>query len=72
MKIKAKRTKNGFLIPLINGLEDKEEILVEIKEKLAKTEFLEFLYEIYGGKENICKSKDEEMLEHALREKYGL
>jgi len=38
MKIKAKRTKDEFLIPLINELEDKEEILIEIKEEKVNME----------------------------------
>ena len=72
MRVKARRTKDGFLIPLIQGFEDKEEIEVEIKEKIGKTEFLEFLYEIYKGRENISKLTDEEALENALGEKYGI
>ena len=36
------------------------------------TEFLEFLYEIYKGKNNISALSDEEALEDALRDKYGL
>ncbi|GAB6072761.1 hypothetical protein JCM14244_11380 [Venenivibrio stagnispumantis] len=71
MKIKAKRVKEGFLIPLVDELKDKEEILVEIKEE-ESTEFLDFLKKIYGDKENISKISDEEALENALREKYGL
>ncbi|MCX7760501.1 MAG: hypothetical protein N2Z81_04870 [Hydrogenothermaceae bacterium] len=31
MRVKAKRVKEGFLIPLIKGFEDKEEIEVEIE-----------------------------------------
>jgi len=73
MKIKAKRVKDGFLIPLIDGLKDKEEIEVEIKVKEEKsTEFLDFLRRIYSGKENISKITDEEALEDALKDKYGL
>jgi hypothetical protein len=71
MKIKAKRVKEGFLIPLVDELKDKEEIIVEIKEEKS-TEFLDFLKKIYGDKENISKISDEEALENALREKYGL
>jgi hypothetical protein len=71
MKIKAKRVKEGFLIPLVDELKDKEEIIVEIKEE-ESTEFLDFLKKIYGDKENISKISDEEALENALREKYGL
>ncbi len=70
IKVKAKRVKNGFLIPLVKGLEDKEEIEVEIKGET--TEFVEFLKKIYSGKENISKTSDEEALEDALRYKYGL
>lgn len=40
MKVKAKRVKDGFLIPLIVGLEDREEIEVEIIEQTAKEESL--------------------------------
>ncbi len=40
IKVKAKRVKNGFLIPLVKGLENKEEIEVEIKGET--TEFVEF------------------------------
>jgi len=36
------------------------------------TEFLEFLYGIYKGKNNISALSDEEALEDALRDKYGL
>jgi hypothetical protein len=68
MKIKAKRVKEGFLIPLVDELKDKEEIIVEIKEE-ESTEFLDFLKKIYGDKENISKISDEEALENALREK---
>lgn len=32
MRLKAKRIRDGFLIPMIHGLEDKEEIEVEIKD----------------------------------------
>jgi hypothetical protein len=72
MKIKAKRTKDGFFIPLIDQLKDKEEIIVEIYKEPSRTEFVEFLYKIYDGKDNISKFSDEEMLNKALREKYGL
>jgi UV DNA damage repair endonuclease len=71
MKLKAKRVKDGFLIPLIDELKDKDEIEVEIKEKKS-TEFLDFLKKVYSGKENISKITDEEALEDALRDKYGL
>jgi len=71
MKIKAKRVKDGFLIPLIDELKDKEEIIVEIKEE-ESTEFLDFLKKVYGDRENISKISDEDALENALREKYGL
>ena len=71
MKVKAKRVKEGFLIPLIEELKDKKEIIVEIKEDNS-TEFLDFLKKVYGNKENISKLSDEEVLEDALREKYGL
>ena len=70
MKLKAKRVKDGFFIPMIKGLENKEEIEVEIIEE--ETEFLKFLENIYKGKENISKLTDEGALEDALREKYGL
>jgi len=50
---------------------DKEEILVEIKEK-ESTEFLYFLKKVYGNKENISTKSDEEALEKALKEKYRL
>jgi len=72
MKIKAKRTKDGFLIPLIKGLEEKEEIEVEIKEEIKTTAFLKFLNQIYGGRENISTLPDEEALENELRNKYAL
>ena len=36
------------------------------------TEFLSFLYKIYDGKENVSNLSDEEALEDALRDKYGL
>jgi len=72
MKVKAKRTKDGFLIPLIKELEDKEEIEVEIKEEIKTTEFLEFLYQIYEGRENISTLPDEEALENELKNKYAL
>ncbi|RUM50239.1 MAG: hypothetical protein DSY47_02195 [Hydrogenothermus sp.] len=71
MKVKAKRVKEGFLIPLIDELQDKEEIIVEIIED-DSTKFLDFLKKVYYGKENISKISDEEALENALREKYGL
>ena len=71
MRVKAKRVKEGFLIPLVDELQDKEEIIVEIKED-DSTEFLDFLKRVYSGKENISKISDEEALEDALREKYGL
>jgi len=50
---------------------DKEKIEEEIKEEKS-TEFLYFLKKIYGNKENISKILDEEALEKALKEKYGL
>jgi len=50
---------------------DKEEIVKKIKEK-EFTEFLDFLKKIYGNKENISIILDEEALEKALKEKYGL
>jgi len=71
MKIKAKRVKEGFLIPLVDELKDKEEIIVEIKEE-ESTEFLDFLKKVYGDRENISKISDENALENALREKYGI
>ncbi|WP_457642107.1 hypothetical protein [Persephonella sp.] len=71
MKVKAKRVKEGFLIPLIDELKDKEEIVVEIEEETS-TEFLDFLKKVYSGKENVSKIPDEEALEDALREKYEL
>ncbi len=71
MKVKARRVKDGFLIPLIEELKDKEEIEVEIKID-QNTEFLKFLEKVYSGKENISKITDEEALEDALRDKYGL
>jgi len=61
-----------------------EEVLSEVEAENSKvgldiglksektTEFLKFLYEIYGGKENISSLSDEEALEDALRDKYGL
>jgi hypothetical protein len=61
MKIKSKRVNEGFLIPLVDELKDKEEIIVEIKEE-ESTEFLGFLKKIYGDKENISKISDEEAL----------
>jgi len=42
-----------------------------VKEVCA-TEFLNFLNKIYRGKENISELSDEEALEDALRDKYGL
>jgi len=50
MKIKAKRTKDGFLIPLIKGLEDKEETLVEITEEKveAKKSFCEEISSLFS------------------------
>ena len=71
MKVKARRVKDGFLIPLIEELKDKEEIEVEIKID-QNTEFLKFLEKVYSDKENISKITDEEALEDALRDKYGL
>ncbi|GAB6072779.1 hypothetical protein JCM14244_11560 [Venenivibrio stagnispumantis] len=50
---------------------DKEEIVEEIKEE-KYTEFLYFLKKVYGNKENISTKSDEEALEKALKEKYGL
>jgi DNA-binding transcriptional regulator LsrR (DeoR family) len=71
MKLKAKRVKDGFLIPLIDELKDKDEIEVEIKEEKS-TEFLDFLEKVYSNGKNISKITDEEALEDALRDKYGL
>jgi len=48
-----------------NGKETK----LEVKER---TEFLRFLHKVYEGRENISKLSDEEALEDALRDKYGL
>lgn len=74
MRVKAKRVKGGFLIPLLSGLENKKEIEVEIKEEFKEesTAFLRYLSEIYGGRENISKLTDEEALESALKDKYEL
>lgn len=74
MRVKAKRVKEGFLIPLINGFEDKEEIEVEIELEIKETDtdFLKFLSKIYRGRENISKIPDEKALEEGLRGKYGL
>ncbi|MGQ9623680.1 MAG: hypothetical protein ACUVTO_09735 [Candidatus Caldatribacteriaceae bacterium] len=69
MKLKAKRVKDGFLIPLVEELKDREEVEVEI---VQKNEFLEFLKKVYNGRENISRTTDEKALEKALEEKYGL
>ena len=69
MKVKAKRVKEGFLIPLIDELKDKEEIVVEIEEETS-TEFLDFLKKVYRGKGNVSKIPDEEALEDILNRKY--
>lgn len=70
MRVKAKKIKDGFLIPLIDRFKDKDEIEVEIYEE--ETDFLRFLREFYGGRENISKLSDEEALEIELRDKYEL
>lgn len=70
MKVKAKRVEGGFLIPLIEELKDKDEIVVEIEE--PSTDFLGFLKKIYKGKENVSELEDEEALRGALKEKYDL
>lgn len=69
MKVKAKKVKERFLIPLKDELKDKEEIVVEIKEE-PSTEFLDFLKKVYGGKENLSKITNEGALEDALEKKY--
>lgn len=70
MRVKAKKVKEGFLIPLIDKFKDMEEIEVEIIEK--ETDFLKFLRRFYEGRKNISKISDEEALEIALRDKYEL
>ncbi|WP_142935288.1 hypothetical protein [Balnearium lithotrophicum] len=58
---------------MLKGLENKQEMEVEIKDKTEKeplTEFLQYLSEIYGGRENISNLTDEEALEYVLRSKY--
>ncbi|WP_297890135.1 hypothetical protein [Sulfurihydrogenibium sp.] len=71
MRVKAKRTQDGFLIPLIDEYRDKDEIEVEIVDEFS-TDFLIFLKELYEGKENIFKNSDDEVLSDELKHKYGL
>jgi len=54
---------------LMDEFRDREETKLKAKES---TEFLRFLHKVYEGKENISKLSDEEALEDALRDKYGL
>lgn len=54
---------------LVDELRDEKKTRLEIGKN---TEFLRFLYKVYKGKENISRLSDEEALEDALRDKYGL
>ena len=54
---------------LADEFKDRKETKLKSKES---TEFLKFLHKVYKGKENISKLSDEEALEDALRDKYGL
>ena len=45
MRLKAKRTKDGFLIPLLDELKDKDEILVDIKEDVKTQHTEEYIKE---------------------------
>jgi len=72
MKIKAIRVENGFFIPLIPELEDRQEIIIEIPEKEKYTEFVDFLYKIYHNKDNISNITDDQVIIDALKEKYEL
>ncbi|WP_297213235.1 MULTISPECIES: hypothetical protein [Thermodesulfovibrio] len=49
MRLKAKRVKGGFMIPMIKGFENKEEIEVEIRNELGiEKTFTEKLWETVG------------------------
>ena len=79
IKVIAKKTKNGFLIPIINELkqyknEDLElEIeILSIRKRSEITPFLKFLEDIYGI--NFVSNKilnDKEALKIVLGDKYG-
>ena len=63
----------GVKIKKVSSELENNNIGLDVELKFGKTtEFLEFLYQIYRGKENISSSSDEEALEDALKDKYGL
>ncbi len=74
MRVKAKRTKDGFLIPLINELKDKDEILVEIKEDVKTQHTEKYIKETWreiGMNTHSANRNDDEYLYEAAWEFYN-
>jgi hypothetical protein len=71
MKEKAKRAKGEFLIPSIQGLEDKEKITLEIKEEIKedKTSFCELISSLFSKLPSEIVDWKKEWQKH-LEEKY--
>ncbi len=76
MKVKAKRVKDGFLIPLIEELKDKDEIVVEIKESAKQKqewsdEYIEKHWRKLGMNTNSPDTDDDERLYEAAERFYS-
>ena len=76
MKVKAKRVKDGFLIPLIEELKDKDEIVVEIKESAKQKhewsdEYIEKHWRELGMNTNSTDADDDDRLYEAAVRFYG-
>jgi hypothetical protein len=71
MKEKAKRAKAEFLIPSIQGLEDKEKITLEIKGEIKedKTSFCELISSLFSKLPAEIVDWEKEWQKH-LEEKY--
>ena len=76
MKVKAKRVKDGFLIPLIEELKDKDEIVVEIEEPAKQKqewsdEYIEKHWRELGMNTNSTGADDDERLYEAAERFYS-
>ncbi len=76
MKVKAKRVKDGFLIPLIEELKDKDEIEVEIEESSEKKrnwsdEYIEKHWRELGMRTNSLDIDDDSRLYEAAEKFYN-
>ena len=76
MKVKAKRVKDGFLIPLIEELKDRDEIVVEIEESPEQErnwsdEYIEKHWRELGMKTNSLDIDDDSRLYEAAEKFYN-